>query len=331
MQVAETVRNGDVELAVYRWGSETAEHTILMVHGYPDSARIWQQTAELLAERYQVIAYDVRGAGASTRCSEVADYTLDKLVADMAAVLDAVSPKKSVHLLGHDWGAIQSWEAVTTARLRGRIVSYTSISGPSLDHAGHWLRRRLSSGSIADKGMLLKQLSHSWYIGLFHLPVIAPSLWRLVGNRGWPTMLQAVEGIAHAETCEHQSADGLYGVNLYRANVLPRITRPAERYANIPVHLIFPLQDHFMVEEIWQDIRQWVGQLWRTDVEAGHWLPMTHAQLLADKMHEFVSHLEGAEASRALQHAKARAQQMKQAQPELQGETRWLHRFLPGQ
>ena len=331
MEIAQTVRNGDVELAVYRWGSAKAEQTILMVHGYPDSARIWQQTAELLADRYQVIAYDVRGAGASSRPSAVKDYRLEHLVEDMAAVIDACSPEQAVHLLAHDWGSIQSWEAVTTSRLHGRIASFTSISGPSLDHAGHWLRRRAGSISVTDKLALLKQLSHSWYIGLFHLPGLAPAVWRFGGNGMWPLALQTLEGIAEPESCEHQSQDGLFGINLYRANVLPRLTRPRERYANIPVHLIFPLKDHFMIEEIWRDLRLWVGQLWRSDVESGHWLPLTHAPLLADKMHDFIQYLETGESSRSLQHAKRRAEEMKRSFSGSKGEKTWSQRLLAGQ
>ena len=50
-----------------------------------------------------------------------------------------------VHLVGHDWGSLQGWEAVTTDHMAGRIASFTSMSGPCLDHAGWWIRDRLSS------------------------------------------------------------------------------------------------------------------------------------------------------------------------------------------
>ncbi len=59
-----TVQSGDVKLAVYVSGSRRAPPLIL-VHGYPDSAAVWAPIRARLAKRYRVIAYDVRGAGAS--------------------------------------------------------------------------------------------------------------------------------------------------------------------------------------------------------------------------------------------------------------------------
>ena len=41
------------------------------------------------------------------------DYALPVLIEDMAAVITEVSPDAPVHLVGHDWGSIQGWEAVT--------------------------------------------------------------------------------------------------------------------------------------------------------------------------------------------------------------------------
>ena len=52
------------------------------------------------------------------------------------AVVDAVSPERPVHLVGHDWGSIQAWAAVTDPSLGDRFASFTSMSGPSLDHVG---------------------------------------------------------------------------------------------------------------------------------------------------------------------------------------------------
>ena len=64
MTPQQMLKSGDVDLAVYTWG-EAAAHkpNVVLVHGYPDSASVWKATAELLAQRYFVIAYDVRGAG----------------------------------------------------------------------------------------------------------------------------------------------------------------------------------------------------------------------------------------------------------------------------
>ena len=307
MQIDQTIRSGDVDLAVYRWGSAKAKSTIVLVHGYPDSASVWAASADILAKDYQVVAYDVRGAGRSSRPQATQDYALEHLVNDLAAVVDAVSPKKPIHLVGHDWGSIQSWEAVTTERLKGRIASYTSISGPSLDHAGYWIAQRLLSTSPADKAALLKQVAHSWYIGAFHMPALAPSLWKFGGEKLWPMMLEKVEGIVEAAANPTQALDGQYGVKLYRANVRDRVLNPQHRSTDLPVQLVFPLNDHFMIEEIWQDLPKWAPNLWRSDVQAGHWLQVSDPHLVAKKVDQFVRHIEGAPASGDLQRAKTRA------------------------
>lgn len=284
------VSSAGVELAVYTWGL-AGKPTVVLVHGYPDAASVWRAAAERLAARYHVVAYDVRGAGRSSTPDHTAAFDLEHLVNDLAAVVDSVSPDHPVHLVAHDWGSIQSWEAVTTSRLQGRIASYTSISGPSLDHAGYWIAQRLRSGAPSDIAALAKQAAHSWYIGVFHLPVLAPSMWKLGLDKLWPTILEQIDGVK-AEASETQASDGSTGVNLYRANVINRVFNPSERRTEIPVQLIFPRGDKFMIPEIWEDLPQWAPNLWRRDTDAGHWLQVSHPQLVADWTGEFIDFIE---------------------------------------
>jgi pimeloyl-ACP methyl ester carboxylesterase len=68
MTPSQFVQSADVKLAVYTWGKPSKNKpTVVLVHGYPDAANVWKASAELLAQRYFVVAYDVRGAGNSTR------------------------------------------------------------------------------------------------------------------------------------------------------------------------------------------------------------------------------------------------------------------------
>lgn len=300
------VKSGDVELAVYTWGKRGKKPTIFLVHGYPDAANVWKNCAEKLSEEYFVVAYDVRGAGRSSRPKRVADYDLDYLVDDLAAVVDAVSPKQAVHLVSHDWGSIQCWEAVTTEKMQGRIASYTSISGPSLDHAGHWIRQRLKSGSPRQIAQVARQVAHSWYIVMFHLPALAPALWKLSLGKRWPAILRKTEGI-RAEANETQALDGSHGVNLYRANFRKRVLKPNQRRTDIPVQLIVPTRDKFMVPEIWDDLAQWAPNVWRREVAAGHWLQLSHPELLAEWVGEFTDFIEGGVEPVALQGARQRS------------------------
>jgi len=115
----------------------------------------------------------VRGSGESDKPGRRDAYRLAQLVDDLGAVLDAVSPARPVHLLGHDWGSIQAWAGVCDPRFATRVSSYTSISGPSLDHAGQWMRE-----AGRHPGATARQLLDSYYIGLFHIPGLAEMMWR---------------------------------------------------------------------------------------------------------------------------------------------------------
>src|SRR5690606_3961017 len=131
------VRGDGIDLAVYEAGPEGAP-VLLLVHGYPDDHSVWDGVVASLADRYRVVSYDVRGAGRSGVPRARSEYALEHLVADAEAVIDAVSGGRAVHLVGHDWGSIQSWEVVTEPRMRSKIASFTSLSGPCLDHVAIW-------------------------------------------------------------------------------------------------------------------------------------------------------------------------------------------------
>jgi pimeloyl-ACP methyl ester carboxylesterase len=85
---------------------------ILLVHGFPDCHDVWRhQIPVLVAAGYRVIAPDTRGCGDSAISPSVSDYHVNNLVADMVGLLDALDIEK-VRLVGHDFGAVISWQLV---------------------------------------------------------------------------------------------------------------------------------------------------------------------------------------------------------------------------
>lgn len=284
-----TVHSGRVKLAAYTRGNP--DHTpVVLVHGYPDDSSTWDGVAEHLARDHFVVTYDVRGAGQSDRPARVRDYTLEKLSEDLVAVLDHVVPGRAVHLVGHDWGSIQTWESVTAPHLQYRILSYTTLSGPCLDHAGHWMQSRLLSTDPANLGKALKQLASSWYIMMFQFPLLAPTVWRLAGQRIHQTIAK-VENVPFAPRTEGVK-DGIFGVNLYRANFLKALLKPRERYTGKPVQLIVLKQDNYVREQLFEDIGIWARNTWRRDVEAGHWSLMVDGRELAGWIADFVAQVD---------------------------------------
>lgn len=281
-----TVMSGPVRLAVKQWG-DPRRPTIVLVHGYPDNSAVWHPVAELLARDFHVVAYDVRGAGQSDRPARIRDYKLDKLKDDFVAVIDQVSPDKPVHLVAHDWGSIQSWEAVTEPALQHRILSFTSCSGPCLDHIGHWFRQRLAHPTWRNVKQLLIQSVKSWYIYFFQLPLLPGLLWRAGVGRAWPKLVRLLEG-TQVETNPTQVADGVHGVQLYRANMLPRLLRPRNRPTTVPVQVLVPRRDLYVSPWLTEDLHRWTDKLWRREYTAGHWMPASHPGEMAGAIRRFV-------------------------------------------
>lgn len=280
-----------VELAVSEWG-DPAEPTVLLVHGYPDNQRVWNGVIARLAERHHVVAYDVRGAGESGRPSRAADYRLELLAADLLAVAQATAGGKRVHLVGHDWGSMQGWELVGRSGMAAQFASFTSISGPSLDHVGLWLHEGLAAGDWRAMQPLLKQALHSWYMAAMHLPLLAPLLWRAGFGRVWPALLSRLEQ-AEAEAGDERGRDGADGVRLYRANLLHRLLRPRECRVELPVQVLIAHDDLFVsaafMAALLQRAAPLVPRLARYTLRGGHWLPLSQPEAVAKRIAAFVA------------------------------------------
>ncbi|MGH3353188.1 MAG: alpha/beta fold hydrolase [Nocardioides sp.] len=259
-----------LRLAVYEQGPADAG-TVVLIHGYPDNHSVWDGVAEVLAERFHVVSYDVRGTGESGVPDSTAGYRLAQLSEDFTAVIDAVSPEAPVHVAAHDWGSIQTWESVTAPALSSRIASYTSISGPDLGMATAWLRERGHTGST------LRQLAHSWYVFAFQLPLLPEAmvrsglLSRFVGGGPRPVK------------------DQVNGVELYRANFLGKLVRPEPRPTDVPVQVLAPRDDAYVTVPLQTEApRAYASSLVTRVIEGGHWVVATEPEQVAGEIAAFI-------------------------------------------
>ncbi|MFI7297592.1 SDR family oxidoreductase [Streptomyces sp. NPDC050121] len=304
------VRTGGIELCVAELG-DPGRPTVVLVHGYPDSKEVWSQVASRLAGRFHVVLYDVRGHGRSDAPKPLrGGFTLEKLTDDFLAVVDAVSPDRPVHLVGHDWGSVQSWEFVTVPRTKGRIASFTSMSGPSLDHFGHWLNKRLNRPTPRRVGQLLGQGAKSWYVYLLHTPALPELAWRGPLGKRWPGILRRIEKVPGSDyPTASLPSDAAHGAWLYRDNIRSRLSRPRpDAHAHAPVQLITPLGDRFLSERLYDELEAWAPRLTRRTLPAGHWIPRTRPDQVTSWIVDFVTSVEseheqeGAAAGKGLEH-----------------------------
>lgn len=287
------MRGAGVDLAVTEFGDPSAP-TVVLVHGFPDTSAVWHPIVAELAPSMHVVTYDVRGAGASGAPKARSEYALQLLVKDMAAVCDATSPERPVHLVAHDWGSLQGWEAVTSDLLAGRLASYVSISGPPLDHVALWSRAHRSLRP-SDVRVTIRQAIHSWYVGFFHIPVLPKLMARAMRLR----LLWNV-GLRHLEHAKPDDAwpastlpeDFAHGIELYRANVRSRLRQPAAGFTETPVQIVVPLHDRYIMPALLEGLEEWSSAVWRREVHAGHWVIRTDPVLIADAVRQMAAFAE---------------------------------------
>ena len=81
---------------------------VVMLHGFPDFWFTWRNQMPALAKHFQVVAVDLRGYNKSGQPKEMEQYSVDKLVADVAAVIKHFDQPKAI-VVGHDWGGLIAW------------------------------------------------------------------------------------------------------------------------------------------------------------------------------------------------------------------------------
>lgn len=295
------VADDGTRLAVYEEG-EPGRSTVVLVHGWPDTHVLWDSVVAELGQTYRIIRYDARGAGASDVPAAASAYSVERLAEDLSAVLAAVGDGTPVHVVGHDWGAATVWEYVTRPAADGSVASYTSISGPDPGQLSLFLRDGLARPYRPRRfARALSQGLHFGYMAFFRTvaaPVamrafLAEAMRRVVINAGVPPQ-QRHQGPTFV-------ADAANGMKIYRANFPRALRRPSrDRHVRIPVQLLVNSRDNFVRPHVYADTPRWVARLWRRDIRAGHWSPLSHPHVVAAAVAEFVDHIDGAPAGRAL-------------------------------
>jgi pimeloyl-ACP methyl ester carboxylesterase len=267
------IRIGDVTLAVIDEGNGPP---VLLLHGFPDSARLWQhQLPVLRGAGLRVVAPDLRGFGDSDKPVAVDAYALPHAVRDVVGLLDTLRIERAL-VVGHDWGAAVAWMLAALHPERVERLVSLGVGHPHL---------------FLDAD--LAQREKAWYTLLFQFRDVAEQLlmrddWRLF--REWARH--------HDETerwIRDLSRPGALtaGLNWYRANAAPHVLlmRPrALPRVQAPTLAVWAGWDMYVTEAQVARSSAYVSGSWRYERLEGvsHWLPLDNPARINTLLIEFL-------------------------------------------
>jgi pimeloyl-ACP methyl ester carboxylesterase len=265
--------SGDgVELNVVEQGAGPA---VLLLHGFPDSARLWRhQVPTLVDAGFRVVAPDLRGFGDSDKPQAIEAYGFAHLVADVLAVLDQLGVERA-HVVGHDWGAAVAWALALLAPDRVDRLVAMSVGHPTAFRERSIAQRRLS-----------------WYMLLFQFEEAEALLrkddWALA--REWAASHPDVEQVLR----ELERPGALTaGLNWYRANLHPRgELGPQRELPKVRADTlgVFSTGDAFLTEAQLSESAHHVQGEWRYErIEgAGHWMMLEQPERVGALLLDFL-------------------------------------------
>lgn len=268
--------------------------TVLFVHGWPDTHHVWTQVAAQLADDVRVVAYDTRGLGSSDSPRGVSAYRIETLADDLYAVARSVSPDAPVHVVAHDWGSIQSWEAMSRDDAAEHFASFTTISGPCLDHVGVLFRENISHPTPRRVLDTVLQSIFSTYILLLHLPLGPTLISATVGSPGaWKRFLHLMDGTPAEQIVVAPSLrrDMRSGARYYRANMVRKVVAPNPRTTKVPVLELVNTRDFAVRTHLLRNTGRFAPDLTRLESPTPHWVPTTNPGYIADTIRDFLGRL----------------------------------------
>ncbi len=248
---------------------------LLLLHGYPETHRMWRDVAPALTEEFTVVCADLRGYGDSSKPEGAPDhsnYSKRAMAADMLEVMAALGHREFL-LAGHDRGA--------------RVAYRLALDHPSAV-------RRLALLDIVSTKAVYEQVSMALASAYFHWYFLIqprpfpetlighdPAFWLSGAFRGLSTNSAQFSDATVAEylrtfgtpegihaTCEDYRA----GATVDRAN--DRADVSAGRRITCPTLILWGA--HGVVGKLFQPIETWrdlVASPTGESIDCGHFIP----------------------------------------------------------
>lgn len=251
---------------------------VIMLHGWPDTGECWLAVAERLSDRFRLILPDNRGFGASSMPDGTDAYRTSVILGDVLALADWAGWDR-FSLVGHDFGGPVAWAAGMFAA--DRIERIAVVSAP---HPMMW--KTVGARSLS-------QWQRSFYAWLLNA---GDAGLRLLSSADFAVLARLAFGDLFPEDeVERRRAawrePGRFEAmaRWYRAGYNPDLLNPDLPLdlppVRVPTLYIQGREDWAFVPAMAEGSGAYVEaefDEWLID-GAGHWLPYTHAEGLADR------------------------------------------------
>ena len=251
---------------------------VLLLHGFPEAAFIWDELMGLLAAgpaRAACLAPNLRGYPGSSRPTEVEAYRAKYITADLVALIEGQGGAVDA-LVAHDWGGAVAW---SLAALRPDLVKrLVIINSP---HPATFLRELRDNPA---------QQAASAYMNF----LCRPDAERLLSERDharlWPFLEGWADGMpwltpALREAYRACWAAGLTGpLNYYRASPLRPASGPGDALhrlqlpdalvnVTVPTTVVWGERDRALLPALLDGLSHWVPRLRVVRLpDASHWV-----------------------------------------------------------
>ncbi len=263
---------------------------MLMLHGFPEFWYSWRHQIPVMAERFRVVAPDMRGYNQSEKPVGVGHYRLPVLMQDIAGLIESLGESSAV-VVAHDWGGGVAWPfAAHYPHMVDRLVILNCP--PPAVLLRHLMHNR-------------KQLRRSYYMFLFQLPLLPEAVMRardyeLIERvfRGWAVDKSAFSDRDIAMFKEAAAKPGALtgGINYYRASFRQFLSsrlrvRGVEAKVRCPTLVIWAEEDRALGKEMTYDFQDEVeGPLEISYVPGcSHWVQQERPEVVNAVMSGFLS------------------------------------------
>ncbi|MCW5656244.1 MAG: alpha/beta hydrolase [Burkholderiaceae bacterium] len=274
-----------VRLSCRSAGATDAPRRIVLLHGFPEAAFVWDRLMGELGTVARCVAPNLRGYERSSAPTDVQAYRAKHLVQDIEALIESMGGRIDV-LVAHDWGGGVAWNlaALRPQRLGALVILNSPHPAALLRELRNNPAQRAASAYMDElvKPDAASHLAVDDFAPLWaSFERAAPAAWLSGDLRGryrdvWSCGLDGALNFYRASPLRPGSAD------------LPRIELPTSVVrVRVQTHVVWGMKDHALLPGLLDGLDEWVAPLRvRRVPDASHWIVHEKPDLVRDAVVE---------------------------------------------